>query len=210
MTRRGTSCRLPRDRQRGAVLVVALMFLIVLTLLGLSAMTGTTLEERMAGNSRDYNTAAQAAEAALRDAEADITGSGMGFNSSGTVVARSITLAGATSFNPSCTGGLCSAATVATANAMTQIYNTAAWSTAASASYGQYTGANPIVGVSSQPRYIMELLYWGPGQPYITRLPGQSVTVNGYYIRITSRAWGANSATQVQLQEIFVAAIPTS
>ena len=45
--------------------------------LGLSAMTATTLEEKMAGNSRDYNMALQAAEAALRDAEADLKGSGV-------------------------------------------------------------------------------------------------------------------------------------
>jgi Tfp pilus assembly protein PilX len=60
------------SRQNGAVLIVALLFLVILTILGLTAMQGTTMEERMSGNSRDINVALQAAEAALRDARRDI------------------------------------------------------------------------------------------------------------------------------------------
>lgn len=55
--------------QRGATLVIALVMLLILTLLGTTAMQSTTLEERMAGNTRDRNVAFQAAEAALREAE---------------------------------------------------------------------------------------------------------------------------------------------
>ena len=57
------------QRQRGATLVVALIILVVLTLLGVTAMQGATMQERMAGNARDVNVAFQAAEAALRDGE---------------------------------------------------------------------------------------------------------------------------------------------
>ena len=58
-----------RNAQRGAVLVIALLFLTILTILGVTAMTTTTYEERLAGNARDSGTAFQAAEAALRDAK---------------------------------------------------------------------------------------------------------------------------------------------
>jgi type IV pilus assembly protein PilX len=58
-------------RQRGVVLIVALVVLLVLTLLGISSMQGTVMEERMAGNMYDRNLAFQAAEAALRAGEAD-------------------------------------------------------------------------------------------------------------------------------------------
>jgi type IV pilus assembly protein PilX len=51
------------------VLVVSLVFLLVLTLLGLAAMQNTSLEERMAGNLRAEKVAMQAAEAALRAGE---------------------------------------------------------------------------------------------------------------------------------------------
>lgn len=55
--------------QRGAVLITGLIFLVVLTLLGTTALQGTVLEERMAGNLRDETLAFQAAEAALRSGE---------------------------------------------------------------------------------------------------------------------------------------------
>lgn len=58
-----------RTRQRGAALVVALIMLLVMTVLGITAMQVTRMEERMAGNSRDVNLAFQGAEAGLRDAE---------------------------------------------------------------------------------------------------------------------------------------------
>ena len=57
------------SRQRGVVLVTGLIFLVILTLLGVTAMQTTILEERMAGNLRDENLAFQAAEAALREGE---------------------------------------------------------------------------------------------------------------------------------------------
>lgn len=58
----------PRN-ERGAALIVALIFLLVLTLLGVGAMRTTNMQERMAGNLRDSNLAFQAAESALREGE---------------------------------------------------------------------------------------------------------------------------------------------
>lgn len=55
--------------QSGAVLLVSLIFLLLLTVIGLSAIQSSTLQERMAGNTRDINTAFQAAEAGIREAE---------------------------------------------------------------------------------------------------------------------------------------------
>jgi type IV pilus assembly protein PilX len=56
-------------RERGAALIVALIFLMLMTLIGTTAMRGATMQEQMAGNTRDWNLAFQAAEAALREAE---------------------------------------------------------------------------------------------------------------------------------------------
>jgi type IV pilus assembly protein PilX len=56
--------------QSGAVLVVSLIMLLLLTLIGVTAMQSTSLEEKMAGNMRDRSIAFQAAEAALRQGEA--------------------------------------------------------------------------------------------------------------------------------------------
>jgi len=56
-------------KQRGIALVISLIMLLMMTLLGLSAMNTSLMEEKMAGNSRDVELAFQAAETALRDAE---------------------------------------------------------------------------------------------------------------------------------------------
>jgi type IV pilus assembly protein PilX len=55
-----------RSDQAGAVLVTSLLFLLVMSLLGVTAMNVALLEEKMAGNLRDRSLAFQAAETALR------------------------------------------------------------------------------------------------------------------------------------------------
>ena len=60
----------PPHPQRGIALVIALIFLLLMTMIGVSAIQGTTMQERMAGNMQDRNTAFQGAEAALRAGEA--------------------------------------------------------------------------------------------------------------------------------------------
>jgi type IV pilus assembly protein PilX len=62
----------PPTRQHGVVLLVSLLFLIVLTLLGVAASRMVTSEERQSRYLREYNTAFQSAEAAMRDARDDI------------------------------------------------------------------------------------------------------------------------------------------
>ena len=53
------------ENQSGAVLVTALVLLVILTLLGLSTMTTSILEERMAANSQEVNRSFHAAAAGL-------------------------------------------------------------------------------------------------------------------------------------------------
>jgi len=56
-------------KQRGALLVVCMLLLLVLTILAIGASQTTRLQERMAGNTRDIDMAFQASEAGLRAAE---------------------------------------------------------------------------------------------------------------------------------------------
>jgi type IV pilus assembly protein PilX len=65
-------------RQRGIALVTSLIILLLLTLIGVTAMQTTTLEEKMAGNQRDEYLAFQAAEVALRAGEAYLQGASVG------------------------------------------------------------------------------------------------------------------------------------
>ncbi len=62
--------------QSGVVLAISLIMLVLLTLIGLSAMQTTTLQEKMSGNMLDKNIAFQAAESALKAAEASLAGPG--------------------------------------------------------------------------------------------------------------------------------------
>lgn len=58
-----------KNSQQGAILIVALIMLLLVTIIGLASIRGTSLQERMAGNLRDQELALQAAEAALRKGE---------------------------------------------------------------------------------------------------------------------------------------------
>ena len=58
-------------RQSGAILIVALVMLVVLTLLGVTAMNTTSLQERIASNTQEQVHAFQAAETGLNQAFAD-------------------------------------------------------------------------------------------------------------------------------------------
>jgi len=60
--------------QSGVVLPVVLIFLVIMMLLGVTAIRNVTLEEKMAGNSRSYQVAFQSAEEALRFCENHIQG----------------------------------------------------------------------------------------------------------------------------------------
>lgn len=57
------------SQQKGMVLILVLSLLLALTILGVSSMSTSTLETRMANNFQDRNAAFQAAEAALREGE---------------------------------------------------------------------------------------------------------------------------------------------
>ncbi|WP_415895316.1 PilX N-terminal domain-containing pilus assembly protein [Neptuniibacter sp. PT34_22] len=58
-----------KSSQTGATLIITMIFLLIMSIIGLAGMDVTGLEERMAGNMRDRNKAFQAAEAALLEGE---------------------------------------------------------------------------------------------------------------------------------------------
>ena len=61
------------NRQSGIALIIGLVMLLLLTLIMMAAVKVTMLEEKMAGNLQNQNIAFQAAESALREAEARIS-----------------------------------------------------------------------------------------------------------------------------------------
>ncbi|MGY6519794.1 MAG: pilus assembly PilX family protein [Lysobacteraceae bacterium] len=68
--------KLPRPprRQQGVALVIALVLLLVMSVLGVSSLKTSMMQERMSGAAFDRGLAFQAAEAALREGEALLVG----------------------------------------------------------------------------------------------------------------------------------------
>lgn len=58
--------------QTGAVLAISMLTVLIMTILGISAMGNNIMEEKMVNNDRHYKTAMHAAELALREAENQI------------------------------------------------------------------------------------------------------------------------------------------
>ena len=205
-----TTARYPR-RQRGAILIISLMFLVVLTMLALTTMGGITLEERMAGQYRDLNVAFQAAESALRDAERDIWGTGV----TGATL-RAPIISGRTGFgdgsdtpNGTCTNntnatygwGLCYASATGPFPPVTTADLRP--TTAIAVPYARYTGATALPSVAAQPRYIIEAIWLNiVPTPTLTSLtPIAGVTT---YYRITAQGIGVNPNSRITLQEMYL------
>lgn len=173
---------LPPYTQNGSALIIGLIFLVTLTLLGVTAMQSTTLEEKMAGNQRDRSVAFQAAETALRDGESFLKDN-------------------VPAFAADCSGGLCATTSTAIPNVTTYTWD--------DSKYFAY-GVNPspsasmiplpqIPDVSQQPRYYIVDL--GPNTIPMSGCPGPGGAAQGF--RIVARGWGQNFNTQVTLETIF-------
>lgn len=67
-----------QELQSGATLLVGLIMVLLISIIGLSAIRGSGLQEQMAGNMRDKQLAFQSSEAALRQAEAAATPGAIG------------------------------------------------------------------------------------------------------------------------------------
>jgi len=188
-----TSFAFPR-RQQGAILVIALLFLVLLTIIGISSISSVTLEERMAGNLREQTTAFQAAESALRDAEIDLEKDigGTGNRDPMTVAANFASLC-STSF----TLGVCTQPAAPPGTWQTEIVTASTWNWTdanKTVAYGTYTGAAAVAGVVRQPRYVIE---------YLAEKDDGTTLPPTRYFRITARGWGGTDTSTVTLQTIY-------
>ncbi|NJN46953.1 MAG: hypothetical protein HC808_11295 [Candidatus Competibacteraceae bacterium] len=70
----------PMQYQQGSALIISLIILVLMIIISTTGMQTTILQERMAGNARDYNNAFQASEAGLADGEQDLANRDTGGN----------------------------------------------------------------------------------------------------------------------------------
>jgi type IV pilus assembly protein PilX len=210
-----------RRSQSGVALVVVLMFVLALSVLAAFSARNSSVGERVARNQLDYQTARQAAEAALRDAERDL------LLTTGAIRPSAVCARGAArpvmdgpglaSFSSNCLGGQCSLppATYTTANYATAVAGSVAepwWPVArgglwnnnfsikpsrstSAANCGTFVGAVPLGTYTGAPPISG-----------VSRQPEYLIEVlerGRIYFRISARGFGYNPATQVVLQSYF-------
>jgi len=177
----------PSD-QSGAVLVVSLLLLLVMTVLALGASQATRMQERMAGNARDVDLAFQSAEAGLRAGERFIDNSAL------------------------------TSAPVACSSAPCDVYELGVLTEAANLTYEDHAFASDEWWAAHAKTYAASDTIGGDGlavrepQFYIEELEEvtDSLTIpptgpppSRMYYRITSRAAGGTESAQVVLQSTF-------
>ena len=170
-----------RRKQSGVVLFVALILLLILSLIGVTAARMETVEERMARNDDNHQIGMQAAEAALRATEGGI-------------------LSGIYSNFSSDANGLY---TFNTASGSSSV--PANWSTTLGAALPAYSGPSlSAIQLAQAPQAVIESL------PPVA-VPGDSIGSVQYasptppvtVYRVTASAVGADGTSTTTLQSIF-------
>ncbi|KAB2924389.1 MAG: pilus assembly protein [Dechloromonas sp.] len=183
-------------RQSGAALIVALVFLVIMTMLGFSSIRIVLQEERMTGHTFDRSLAFQAAEAALRVGEAaaqaqsaaapvnkDFPGFGNYSDADNTCP----------SSGPSCSAGLCTQPDKDCPNR---------WEDTGFADWADVTGLSLSDQVAGTPQYFVE--YMGGGFPCNPDKPSENLACSRY--RVTARSANPTTAegrATVVLQSIY-------
>ena len=160
--------------QRGAILIVSLIILLLITLISTTGMQSSSLEEKMTGNMRDRNLAFQAAESALAAGETYL-------NTISPLPSPFCSVANGR-FLPqdkNCDN----------TKETPQVWDNINWNNTDSIAY---TGV--LSNLSANPRYIIEDMGC---------LPAPAVCPGLHNYRITARATGGSADTVVILQSIF-------
>jgi type IV pilus assembly protein PilX len=166
--------------ERGAVLVVGLVFLLLMTLIGVTAYSVATQEERMAGNTRDRLRAFEAAEQALRECERYLGGP----------------LPPLFSADGSADRGMYEAPDVDRSPPEREKWETIAWDTEPS------RRLDGVAEVAEQPRCIVQRL--ARARSSDGSLRAEAAPSPAFAYQVTGRGVGVNRGTVVVLQSTFV------
>lgn len=174
------------NRQSGAALLVALMMLLIITLIGLTAARSQTLEVRLSSNLQNRNIAVESGEATLRDGEAGLfQGIYTNFAQNGKglyTVDASVTQAW-------------------------YLNSAVVWSSSSNTVIAYPTNGAPTIGSDNAAQgglFIVEQM------PAVT-VPGESISAQTYgagvppssVYRVTTKAVGGDTTSNVTLQSLF-------
>ncbi len=165
-------------KQQGVVLAVCLILLLLLTMIGITGMQSTSLEEKMAGNTHNLNRSFDAAESALRIGEQFIDGLVVEVTGANCVAACGNHIYTLGHYDPSNINDWVS-------TQMTQL---------------QAPGPT-ITGVNPQPMYYLEYEDALPGR---LNIGGGGITVRRVSYRVSAHGVGGNTLARTTLQTQFV------
>jgi Tfp pilus assembly protein PilX len=221
-----------RSRQQGISLVTVLVMMMLSLLLALGGSRVSLLNERLSGNSTDYQRAYEAAEALMADARLDVACM-TGACANRTTVTQftcdtqqfldlQTTLS---ALNPPCADGICmDLGTESDGNPGTSFWNNPGrWTTFTTgnrgARFGQYTGTaitaaqvvNPLLVDRSW--YWVEILRYGAGggggrsmageQTHVGQNPLVPISSCSFVFRVTAAAQGRRLGTTAVLQSFY-------
>jgi type IV pilus assembly protein PilX len=163
-------------RQRGFSLIVSLILLVLITLVALGSMRTVSMQTRMSATTHDRNLAFQAAETALREAEAAVIAGGMAaFPSSG------------------CSGLFCA---TPDASAVPR------WADAAFTNWTPATTA--VTDNASTPEAYTEYIGRAPASPLCARFTRPPPNCFTEHYRVTTRSAGTDRANVMLQSEVVV------
>lgn len=166
-----------RLQQQGAALITSLIILLVMTIIGITSMQTTTMDEKMVGNMRDLSIALQAAESALREGEGT------------TAEIDTFTYDGSTGT----VGQYAEDATI-------DVYSSTTWSDSNSIEYAGSLYTGPSLQVAAKPRYILQYRGELPVDAGIVSGTGYGGSASRHAIRTYSRGNGLTNNTEIFLQ----------
>jgi type IV pilus assembly protein PilX len=172
------------QKERGIVLVTALLILVVLTLLSVSMFRTFGLSERIAGNTREKQRAFHAAQSAMQYAEWWLT---QGNGSAGTTCSSLLTADGATPTTQVCNNAMTASQTAAVP-----------WQTSSGTSLGvAYTPPGMTVAAAGQAG-----AYAASARFYITPLGADATGLSQLY-QISAMSTGGNSVAASVVQSVY-------
>jgi type IV pilus assembly protein PilX len=175
--------------ERGVAMITVLMFLVIMTLIGLAAMQSSGLQERMSGNMRDQDVAFQATENALREGETWING---------LTTMPIISASGSGNCDPYCASAVW--ALDATEVSSGNFLNHAFWDESITPLYRAGTA---VSGANTAPKFVVEYNQF-ISDPTSGLTIGQPSDDTGRQLfRVTARGTGETDASRSVIQSTF-------
>lgn len=178
------------NKQQGVVLIIALIMLLLMSIIGITAQSTNILEERMTANLKDKNISFQSGEAALREMEAKLT----------QLTADPVTVDSlADCSTPPCYMFNAQASNPSGPPLPDLTQQSHAWWQANGTEYGA-AGGDDLEGVANDPRYVSELIKFSTDDlEGETAAQGKGV----FYYRVTARGTGGSDESQSIVQVTF-------